>query len=264
MSKKVKVLIAWVVVLIVLIIFDLQISLTLVNPESAFGIFFEIYGEFVMAIVGCISAAMLIRFGKMGINLKKIGLAVLFVLFALMGSTLVALQTNMGPLLTIVLLLAISGFSIFIAMIVPEDRKEIAQKVGVVGVIVGFMPIMVVNLLKFIWGRQRLRSMSNPLTQFTPWYLLQPFAAGNEFMSFPSGHAANSATVIWFSLLPLLFTKLKPYTTHITVAAVIWTVLVMISRVVVGAHFSTDVLIGATVTFIIFYAFKARMEKQLN
>ena len=98
--------------------------------------------------------------------------------------------------------------------------------------------------------------MVNPSAEFTPWYLIQGFTTDNEFMSFPSGHSANSSTVIWLTLLPLWLKSLRPYKTLLSIAAYLWLICVMISRVIMGAHFSTDVLVGASITLIMFQLLK--------
>lgn len=184
MSKHVKIITGWLLPFLFISIFDLQISMMLFNESSFFGYFFEVFGEVVMAFVGGISAATLFRFTKS--NLKKLGLSLLFILNVLMGTMLISLQVKMHIIMSILISLLIAGISIFIAYKVSKDKREIAIKVSIVGVLVSLLPIFIVNLLKFFWGRLRFRSMVKPLVEFTPWYILKPFASGNEFMSFPS------------------------------------------------------------------------------
>lgn len=90
---------------------------------------------------------------------------------------------------------------------------------------------LTVDLLKFVAGRHR------PSMYFIAGdYGLTFFADSARQWSFPSGHAANAAvlaTVLWYAL---------------PAGRVWWIVLAAIlasSRVVVGAHFASDVIAGA-------------------
>lgn len=253
----------WLLIFAVLTIFDHQISNFLYNPASTFGWFFEVFGEFVISIAGCIGAALLFRFNENSIG-KRIGFVLLFIMNALMGTMLVSLQVKLNVIVSGVLLVIFSALMILIAYRVPEHKRDAAKRVAVIGVVLAIVPIMTVNLLKFVWGRPLYRSLANPLVEFTPWYMLKPLAAGNEFMSFPSGHSANSATIIWLTLLPFLFDSFKGKQKPLMIFTIIWTILVMISRIVVGAHYSTDVFIGATITFIIFAMLKSRYSAYLE
>lgn len=129
---------------------------------------------------------------------------------------------------------------------------------------------MVINVLKYFWGRPRFRSMDDPLKQFTAWYLPQALAAGNEFMSFPSGHSANAAVVVWVVLLPGFVPALQGKERYLGLCAGAWLVCVMYSRIIMGAHFLSDVTMGAALSVTLFfllcgwkYAAK-KPEKQLS
>ena len=88
-------------------------------------------------------------------------------------------------------------------------------------------------------------------SKFTPWYLLQG-NTGNT--SFPSGHTADAWAIIVVTLF-ISKEKIKLYRSAL-IAAIVWGTLVAISRVVIGAHFASDVTVGAAITIGIFFLLK--------
>lgn len=94
-----------------------------------------------------------------------------------------------------------------------------------------------VDILKIFFGRTRPQL----LFQYE-LYGFDPLTMESGFHSFPSGHAATASAVAFALYL------LKPEPRHIyTVAAL----LVCVSRVVLTAHFVSDVVFGATWGFLI-------------
>jgi membrane-associated phospholipid phosphatase len=120
--------------------------------------------------------------------------------------------------------------------------------------------------------RQGLRSANNILLE--PWYdfngsidkeavlLANPelLSLGEElaldlirdsFRSFPSGHTASSAAVYGFLYLPFCLDKFNNKKSKIllNVLTVVFTGLVAFGRIIVGAHYFSDVLFGGTITY---------------
>lgn len=73
--------------------------------------------------------------------------------------------------------------------------------------------------------------------------------------SFPSGHVASGSLVILITALPALFDKLNTKKARIIINASVWAyiVLLMISRMVMGKHYLTDVLIGLGITLVCYF-----------
>ncbi|MFW8054193.1 phosphatase PAP2 family protein [Vagococcus fluvialis] len=254
MRKEVKLFLGvFTILLVVLTVFDLQISEALYNPESTFGWFFESFGELVLSFIGLFSASVLFRTQQTRKVPMKILFAILGVFNGLMAAMLNKMYLNLSTVVMILLMIVYIAIFYFLASLVKPEKEQVVRKIAKIGICLSLLPILIITVLKMIWGRQRFRSMTDPSNQFTPWYLMQTFTSDNEFMSFPSGHSANSATVIWITLLPLWIEKLKPYRRLLVVAAYGWIVCVMLSRIIMGAHFSTDVLIGSSITLGLFY-----------
>ena len=75
-----------------------------------------------------------------------------------------------------------------------------------------------------------------------------------EFKSFPSGHSGSAA--IMMMVLPymsMFFKKLKGKETMMFYIGFAWTLLMMFSRMLVGAHFLTDTCMGALIVVVVVY-----------
>jgi len=106
------------------------------------------------------------------------------------------------------------------------------------------------SILKFVFGRYRpYKLLSDSLYGFTF------FSFEGAATSFPSGHA-NLITALALSL-SLVFPRLK-------YIFIVIALLVMMSRVVVGVHFLSDVLFGAYVAVLItLFVHRAFEQRQL-
>jgi membrane-associated phospholipid phosphatase len=107
----------------------------------------------------------------------------------------------------------------------------------------GISSWLVVALLKLVWGRVRYRDLAPLARDFTPWYAPQGWSGHS---SFPSGHAALG----WLLLPSLLIWP--PGSLGFRWALVVsfsWGVFVAASRVVIGAHYVSDVLFSTALAF---------------
>jgi len=146
-------------------------------------------------------------------------------------------------------------------------------------IVAGICAIALANVLMLIIktpvGRMRFRSINSDLGAslisngylkgFTNWYVVnkQPneailnafessYGVEDAFKSFPSGHTSSAATVYCLIMIPSMFELKNPKLSKALcwILPIIFTMLVAISRIVVGAHYFSDVLIGGTLTFV--------------
>jgi membrane-associated phospholipid phosphatase len=126
-----------------------------------------------------------------------------------------------------------------------------------------------VHFIKPLVGRARYRAiwLLGDESLYTPWYvfngerisknaLLVAIGAGKDaFRSFPSGHTASAGAVYVLLALPYCLKKFDNNKSKIilTCISVIVTGMVAVSRIIVGAHYFSDVLIGGTFSFIWVY-----------
>ena len=102
---------------------------------------------------------------------------------------------------------------------------------------------LLVSLLKLGWGRVRFRDLSPLASEFTPWYSPQGWTGHS---SFPSGHA-----VLGWLLLPtlLLWPRGSRGNRWAFASSFAWGLFVALSRVVIGAHYASDVLFSSALVF---------------
>jgi membrane-associated phospholipid phosphatase len=107
-----------------------------------------------------------------------------------------------------------------------------------------------VQVVKYLWGRVRFRELDAVYSQFTPWYLPQGITG---FDSFPSGHAAMGWMLL--AVLILLDNKKKWLKNLVLTLIILWGTLLALSRIVIGAHFASDVLFGSFFIIVTFFYF---------
>lgn len=117
---------------------------------------------------------------------------------------------------------------------------------------------LIVQSVKSFSGRARYATMNvlEDFSLYTPWYkfkagrtvsdeMLTLGVGSDGFKSFPSGHSAAAAMSLLFCVCPLVLkTRKKPIKILLIALPIVFTLGTMISRVVEGAHFATDVLFG--------------------
>lgn len=133
-----------------------------------------------------------------------------------------------------------------------KNSFSVVFKRSLFAALIAVSTYLVVHVLKIVFLRPRYRYLiTDANIAFQPWYLrlgqLVPEGIkSDEFYSFPSGHAATSSTILVFA-----FFYKKPVQTRILVFGVVWILLTVLSRIVAGAHFLSDVSAGFTITILI-------------
>lgn len=240
--------------------FDYQISSALFNIGSMYGRFVEAAGELPFELTASIAGVMLVRSARPDSKASKwlaalgvlinVGLVGYEVLGSLhVGGKLVAFQ------LVLTFALTIAGNVIAYRATrdaAPQELKRWALMVLVVWVI---QAIILNAIVKPLWSRPRMRVIE--VTQgleFQPWWVIgNPdkwtyIAAGvikDGFKSFASGHTAHAAIGMMLAGLPAAGFKQEPSRRRVVFwAAAATAALVAFGRIVIGAHFLSDVSCG--------------------
>lgn len=128
---------------------------------------------------------------------------------------------------------------------------------------VSLITMVIIMLTKEIASRPRYRFVLSTENEefFRDWWQngraikeeLGSSAVKDEFASFPSGHSAYAMFAIFiFPLLAEYVTKLRKYKAVLFIAGIVWWGLTALSRMMVGAHYLTDVTIAGLVTIAVY------------
>lgn len=261
--------------LILLCIFtftDLQISMVMFT-KNIYGRVFEVVGEMPFVFLTLLGCCLLVRFRPKSNLAVNIFSAVFFgffaVLFTFMGGFMTwnYLTENIGEgkvpgFIGIIIGAILLIGACLLASRVPEKFAHRAVTYGIIALIYFVLVIVVMNSLKTVWGRMRMREMTDPLTQFTPWYVITNRGGFNNiYASFPSGHSMNSAAIILSLLLPSFIPALAKHGKWLKIVTYAWLVMVASSRVVMGAHFASDVTVGVLLSLALFEITRAVVSK---
>ncbi|MCE5336923.1 MAG: phosphatase PAP2 family protein [Desulfobacteraceae bacterium] len=102
--------------------------------------------------------------------------------------------------------------------------------------------------IKFLVGRSRPNLL---LTQQI--YTFKPFATRYEYLSFPSGHACTAVA----ACCALYFLRVRLWPLFAVSALA-----VLLSRVVIGSHFPSDVVFGGYLSVVTTYILKTMLERK--
>lgn len=129
--------------------------------------------------------------------------------------------------------------------------------------VVCFLTTCSTQALKQVWERPRMRLLTETTqVYFQPWWnigcpqkeaLVAQGIAMDEFYSFPSGHASSAALSFIFLILPVINPKLKVKHLWLIIPPLGFTCIIACSRILVGAHFLSDVTIGIACTMFILF-----------
>ncbi len=122
-----------------------------------------------------------------------------------------------------------------------------------------------VNVLKCIWARPRFYSFENPVQEFLPWYIPQPFVWTNDALkSFPSGHTTSASSALLLIEFSTIYHANRKQKMILGVIAILWIVVTASSRVFGGYHFLSDTLAGFGITYLLYEWIVVRRRKALQ
>lgn len=228
---------------------DLEISKKLVDMDSAFGKFAERSGEIPFDLFTMFAYAVLLvtRVEKKTVwtvlamilffaGTFEYAFFVLFYFFKYPGYSWAAIAGAVGAV-------PFGIVAILLAKRLTKTHRDTLVKAAVIVVVAVLLQEAFVNIIKIIWARPRMRDLSAPYTDFVPWYLPRVSALGGD--SFPSGHTARAAGSFFPVLLCGVYEKLKNKSWIFLLFGAFWTCMIGIGRIVLAAHFASDVTAGA-------------------
>lgn len=249
-------ILVWITAAFLLESSDLWISINLYNPNSGWEIFIEKFGEIPGLLVVLIGIHIYIVTLKTSSNIKTIlvngfllttGSLITLYIFWLLSLSLSG-STDLFNENRSYFFLAVIVLNILISLLFRRRHKfskksVLFSRITFKTFFYGYL--LIATPLKIFWGRIRFRDLAANYSNFTPWYWPNGIT-GNQ--SFPSGHAAMSFIMITL----FIFFIDKPFYKRIITKGLIisWGLAVCASRVVIGAHFTSDVLFGAMIMIV--------------
>lgn len=255
-------------------LFDLQLSESIFSSKNGFGLWISAlgtipgYGMFAFMGGGLLFCA-LKQNEKKWFKICLIALSVLAYIAGLYFSGREWFSVNgfnisnlywLGFVINAPIMCGLYFLGYFLNKKVDEPRLWILYFILILGMAVALVPG--VTLLKIIFHRPRYRSivLYDDMFYHNWWEpchnyktLLGKYAAltKEEFKSFPSGHAGGTFVFLFVvCYLPFFGKKVGRYQIPLMYAGVVWTLLVCFSRILLGAHFLSDVSMGALLSII--------------
>ncbi len=259
-------LLLYVAAMTIFAFFDLDISLALYNKDSLFAKIFEAIAEIPFTFLGFSAFTILFltrEKEKKWINIFVLIISIIGMLaygFLLPFFVLNYLKVHKAWIYGIALTIPDCVASYFLYKALCKKHASELKRIAIVAILTMLIEQLLINGIKFTWGRPRMRDLANPSVDFYPWYIPKWFSGSD---SFPSGHSANAACVFVYTLVPAIFHKQKKigYSISLLICS-LWLLTVMISRIIAGAHFASDVLTGAAITLFAFHFVKSGLYKE--
>ena len=231
--------------------YDYEITSSLYDKGTAFGVIFEISGPVFMPFFGIysiVSLPFVLKVKKTPVKvLLYVVLILLYAYYCFMGAF--TLKYSYAPFMfipSIIIYVTFTVLCFFINVKMPDSKRAIHKCVILVTFFTVLTAMLGVDLIKVVFGRKRFYTITSE--EYAPWYVIQSHALNS---SFPSGHVSRAALSLCFALL--CYYKNKKYVPLIKVVAVIFTVLVAVSRLYEGMHYPTDVITAVFITMSVFF-----------
>lgn len=251
---------------------DLAIDNTLYNPANGFGIFMEKFAELPMFCI--IPFAFTVMFYARTMKDKKLniilGAGYAFAVFA--GWVLCMFKLgddwfgeDFSKVFLILIAVAFSALTLFLGGLIKRETMIRLRPLAIVGLLTFLVTAAGVEVIKRVWGRPRYRDMLNgvnglTIDNFTPWYKI---AGIKGCRSFPSGHTyAASETFLLLSVSDRIKEQRNKEPVFFA-AAFVFTALTAFARLIAGAHFLSDVVIGAVIGFTVYIIIREFVQPRI-
>ncbi len=252
MIKKVLICLGVVLFVVLCFIFnkyDLDISIYLTRFDGPFFEFFDDYGELPIYIGP-------VLFGSTYFYLvKKKKYKALCAGITYIGYSIASVKVFENkdfeltiPLILICALIALllASLTIYLFSKISLNTLEKIKDIALLSLLVTIISIGVVGALKLTWGRVRFRDLSVDYHEFTNLFTINGYTGHS---SFPSGHTNAGTSILILSLLVSRLAKNKAIKYLTTILCFAYILLLAVSRIIVSAHYASDVMCGFMVGF---------------
>lgn len=242
---------AAVVTLITASFVDLKLDIAVNNPTDPFSLWFEATGEMPCRLIGVIAGVLIYYIGEKKI-VKLLGFLINMGCATYLGYHIASyfFKEENNVLFGIVFGIGIGIVAQYLGQFITisEEMKKGLFILSVTGVIVMFVQLGCIEVVKTVWGRVRFRDLLavGSYDAFSQWYVPKGITGHR---SFPSGHTAGAAMSYLMMLLPYVSEKWKKRRALCFIIPLIYTSIVAYTRLVMGAHYLSDVAMGGVIGF---------------
>ena len=186
--------------------------------------------------------------------LTAAGVAVSYLIFGFMTTDEVALTILPRILIAVGASVLLTPLTLLLFRKTPRDRlKRLSIFLIFASMVAVISSLISINVIKYFWGRVRYREMIAEgdylLEGFTPWYHANGFTLHGHH-SFPSGHTCSAANLLVLLALPEVFPEAEEKRFTIAFVIGLYIFAMAYSRMVLGAHFLSDVTFGFLIGFV--------------
>ena len=234
-------------------LFDEQIAMIVFNRDSLFANLFYTFGELPSLILGTVAwlwtSLYLKRHDKVFWKLT----CVFYLAFMISVFIQPIRYSNRFEywMLVIPMILSVIVFRLF-----DKVKDEQLNRYHLHFLVIGFTvlsSILVPQFFKMIWERPRPYLVFSGI-DFQAWYIGLNLTFDNAYKSLPSGHSAVAASLLSLTVFQV---ELKDRTFRLLkLTLFVYVLLMMVSRMVRGDHFLSDVLFGVMITIFSFVLIK--------
>ncbi len=269
--------------------FDLQINTALYDRTNGFGLFMAAFGETpvyaFMSTIGFGFVFLCKDYKKwwQRLILIVLGIAALGITTYFQGKHIFNINAYyteknsiqlLGYAIGLLIGLLGAGAGYFLFKYATVNTKQLLYILVFLTVVIG-VSIGINQLAKTFMSRPRYRFIANNdliASGFKNWWDMSGKAikeawvdkgtdavtgltvTKEEFKSFPSGHMSNTMSLVAImAMLPVINDRIKVRQEIMLCIGLAWNLVLAFSRMLVGAHYLSDVSMGALLTVVVFY-----------
>lgn len=229
--------------------YDLDISIFLTRYNSYFFEFFDDFGELPVYVGPILFGGIFFCLEKNNVY-KAACLSISIVAYFIVSIKIIH---NIGFILDYISILIcfissliLGGITVYCLSKVKKETLGKIKDIALLGLLVSIISVGCTEIIKNIWGRVRFRDLGVDYNEFTNLFSINGI---NGHKSFPSGHTNAGTSILLISLLVPRFTSKKWIKYLVTSFCFVYIATLAISRIVVSAHYASDVLFGFIVGF---------------
>jgi len=237
--------------LVAAIFADLRLDIALNNPQDIFARWFEATGEMPCRLLTTVAGVVLYYASDKKV-MKIFGLLCNFGGGAYLGLHVQRyfFRDDLPVYVGVIFGIGVAAVAQYCGQYlrIPEKLKKPLVILSLAGIAVMFAQLGVIEITKYLWGRVRFRDLlkAGSYDAFTAWYHPNGIN-GNK--SFPSGHTCSAAMSYLMMLLPFVSEKWYKNRAWCFVIPFVFTTLTAYTRLVMGAHYLSDVAMGGIIGF---------------